>query len=196
MGRLQQVDNNVYSKKRAAHAKIRGQPSFETWSPASEELLKTLNDQGGDAVAALRVKLSRNISTAKQQMNVLGDALDSISAGSGRGDPWLCLPPAVADGCVRNCVGRRGRNGVRGRWLPDAAENQNRSGRRPPAGRHSSHSTLAVAVDFLGVWPGRTPFRCLLADSPPRNRIAFAPSILIRDGRYACSAAGPPQSVT
>jgi hypothetical protein len=32
--------------------------------------------RGGDAVAALRVKLSRNISTAKQQMNVPGDALD------------------------------------------------------------------------------------------------------------------------
>jgi ElaB/YqjD/DUF883 family membrane-anchored ribosome-binding protein len=28
----------------------------------------------------LRVKLSRNIATAKQQMDVLGDALDSISA--------------------------------------------------------------------------------------------------------------------
>ena len=76
---VHQADNDVYSEKRAAHAKIRGKPSFEPWSPASEELLKTLNDQGGDAVAALRVKLSGNISTAKQQINVLGEALDSIS---------------------------------------------------------------------------------------------------------------------
>lgn len=47
---------------------------------SSEELLKTLNDQSGDAVTALRIKLSRNIASAKQQMNVLGDALDSVSA--------------------------------------------------------------------------------------------------------------------
>jgi len=46
---------------------------------SSEELLKNLGDQSGDAVAALRVKLSRNIATAKQQMNVIGEALDSIS---------------------------------------------------------------------------------------------------------------------
>jgi ElaB/YqjD/DUF883 family membrane-anchored ribosome-binding protein len=47
---------------------------------SSEELLQTLGDQSGDAVAALRVKLSRNIATAKQQMNVIGEALDSIAA--------------------------------------------------------------------------------------------------------------------
>ena len=46
---------------------------------AGAEHLETLNDQGRDAVAALRVKLSTNISTAKQQMSVLGEALDSIS---------------------------------------------------------------------------------------------------------------------
>jgi len=64
----------VRRSRKSAEAELRNLVS------SSEELLKTLNDQGGDAVAALRVKLSRNIATAKQQMNVLGDALDSISA--------------------------------------------------------------------------------------------------------------------
>jgi len=102
---VHQVDNDVYSEKWAAHAKIRGKPSFETWSPASEELLKTLNDQGGDAVAALRVKLSRNISTAKQQMSVLGDALDSISREAAQEiqgfvsrRPWLTVALGIVLG--------------------------------------------------------------------------------------------------
>jgi ElaB/YqjD/DUF883 family membrane-anchored ribosome-binding protein len=64
---------NVRRSRKSAEAELRNLVS------SSEELLKTLSDQGGDAVAALRVKLSRNIATAKQQMNVLGDALDSIS---------------------------------------------------------------------------------------------------------------------
>jgi ElaB/YqjD/DUF883 family membrane-anchored ribosome-binding protein len=64
---------NVRRSQKTAEAELRNLVS------SSEELLKTLSDQGGDAVAALRVKLSRNIATAKQQMDVLGDALDSIS---------------------------------------------------------------------------------------------------------------------
>jgi ElaB/YqjD/DUF883 family membrane-anchored ribosome-binding protein len=63
----------------------------------------SFHSQSGDAVAALRVKLSRNIATAKQQMNVLGDALDSIpeqaveeSRGFVSRRPWT----AVALGIV------------------------------------------------------------------------------------------------
>ncbi|MDB6014587.1 MAG: hypothetical protein JWL65_6837 [Gammaproteobacteria bacterium] len=85
--------------RKSAEAELRNLVS------SSEELLKTLNDQGGDAVAALRVKLSRNISTAKQQMNVLGDALDSISreaAEETRGfvsrRPWLTVALGIVLG--------------------------------------------------------------------------------------------------
>jgi ElaB/YqjD/DUF883 family membrane-anchored ribosome-binding protein len=85
--------------RKSAEAELRNLVS------SSEELLKTLNDQSGDAVAALRVKLSRNISTAKQQMNVLGDALDSISreaAEETRGlvsrRPWLTVALGIVLG--------------------------------------------------------------------------------------------------
>ena len=101
---VHQVDNDVYSEKRAAHAKIGGSRARNLVS-SSEELLKTLNDQGGDAVAALRVKLSRNISTAKQQMNVLGDALDSISREAAEEThgfvsrrPWLTVALGIVLG--------------------------------------------------------------------------------------------------
>jgi ElaB/YqjD/DUF883 family membrane-anchored ribosome-binding protein len=72
---------------------------------SSEELLKTLGDQSGDAVAALRVKLSRNIATAKQQMNVIGEALDSIATETAQETqsfvarrPWTAVALGVAVG--------------------------------------------------------------------------------------------------
>jgi len=53
----------------------------------------------------LRVKLSRNISAAKQQMNVIGDALDSISSEAVEEAqsfvsrrPWTALALGVAMG--------------------------------------------------------------------------------------------------
>jgi ElaB/YqjD/DUF883 family membrane-anchored ribosome-binding protein len=71
---------------------------------AGAEHLETLNDQGRDAVAALRVKLGRTISTAKQQMK-LGDALDSISReaaqetrGLGASRPWLTVALGIVLG--------------------------------------------------------------------------------------------------
>lgn len=85
--------------RKSAEAELRNLVS------SSEELLKTLGDQGGDAVAALRVKLSRNISAAKQQMNVIGDALDSISSEAVEEAqsfvsrrPWTALALGVAMG--------------------------------------------------------------------------------------------------
>jgi len=65
---------------RSGRARKSAEAELRNLVSSSEELLKTLGDQSGDAVAALRVKLSRNIATAKQQMNVIGEALDSISA--------------------------------------------------------------------------------------------------------------------
>ena len=64
---------------RSGRARKSAEAELRNLVSSSEELLKTLGDQSGDAVAALRVKLSRNIATAKQQMNVIGEALDSIS---------------------------------------------------------------------------------------------------------------------
>ena len=85
--------------RKSAEAELRNLVS------SSEELLKSLEDQGGDAVAALRVKLSRNISAAKQQMNVIGDALDSISSEAVEEAqsfvsrrPWTALALGVAMG--------------------------------------------------------------------------------------------------
>jgi ElaB/YqjD/DUF883 family membrane-anchored ribosome-binding protein len=69
----------MFTARNGRRARKSAEAELRNLVSSSEELLKTLNEQGGDAVAALRVKLSRNISTAKQQMSVLGDALDSIS---------------------------------------------------------------------------------------------------------------------
>jgi ElaB/YqjD/DUF883 family membrane-anchored ribosome-binding protein len=73
------VTENNGSAKNGRRARKSAETELRNLVASSEELLQTLSDQSGDAVTALRVKLSRNISTAKQQMGVLGDALDSIS---------------------------------------------------------------------------------------------------------------------
>lgn len=85
--------------RKSAEAELRNLVS------SSEELLKTLGDQGGDAVAALRIKLNRNISAAKQQMNVIGQALDSISSEAAEETqsfvsrrPWTAVALGVAMG--------------------------------------------------------------------------------------------------
>jgi ElaB/YqjD/DUF883 family membrane-anchored ribosome-binding protein len=72
----------MFTAKNGRRARESAEAELRKLVSSSEELLQTLGDQGGDAVAALRVKLSRNIATAKQQMSVLGDALDSISSGA------------------------------------------------------------------------------------------------------------------
>jgi ElaB/YqjD/DUF883 family membrane-anchored ribosome-binding protein len=69
----------MFTAKRVQRSRKTAEAELRNLVSSSEELLKTLGDQSGTAVAALRVKLGRNIATAKQQMNVLGDALDSIS---------------------------------------------------------------------------------------------------------------------
>ena len=95
----------MFTAKNGRRARKSAEAELRNLVASSEELLKTLNDQGGDAVAALRVKLSRNISTAKQQMNVLGDALDSISReaaeetrGSVSRRPWLTVALGIVLG--------------------------------------------------------------------------------------------------
>lgn len=69
----------MFTARTGRHARKSAEAELRNLVSSSEELLKSLGDQSGDAVAALRVKLSRNIATAKQQMNVIGDALDSIA---------------------------------------------------------------------------------------------------------------------
>jgi ElaB/YqjD/DUF883 family membrane-anchored ribosome-binding protein len=69
----------MFTARNGRHARKSAEAELRNLVSSSEELLKTLGDQSGDAVAALRVKLSRNIATAKQQMSVIGEALDSIS---------------------------------------------------------------------------------------------------------------------
>jgi ElaB/YqjD/DUF883 family membrane-anchored ribosome-binding protein len=69
----------MFTAKNGRRARKSAEAELRNLVASSEELLKTLNDQGGDAVAALRVKLSRNIASAKQQMSALGDALDSVA---------------------------------------------------------------------------------------------------------------------
>jgi len=95
----------MFTAKNGRRTRKSAEAELRNLVASSEELLKTLNDQGGDAVAALRVKLSRNISTAKQQMNVLGEALDSISreaAEESRGfvsrRPWLTVALGIVLG--------------------------------------------------------------------------------------------------
>jgi hypothetical protein len=61
--------------RRRRHARKSVEAELRNLVSSSAEPLESSNDQGGAAVAALRVKLGRNISTAKQQMNVLGAAL-------------------------------------------------------------------------------------------------------------------------
>jgi ElaB/YqjD/DUF883 family membrane-anchored ribosome-binding protein len=65
--------NSGRRARKSAEAELRNLVS------SSEELLKTLSDQTGDAATALRIKLSRNIASAKEQMDALGDALDSVT---------------------------------------------------------------------------------------------------------------------
>jgi ElaB/YqjD/DUF883 family membrane-anchored ribosome-binding protein len=95
----------MFTAKNGRRARKSAAAELHNLVASSEELLETLNDQGGDALAALRVKLGRNISTAKQQMNALGDALDSISreaAGKTRGSlssrPWLTVALGIVLG--------------------------------------------------------------------------------------------------
>jgi ElaB/YqjD/DUF883 family membrane-anchored ribosome-binding protein len=90
---------NGRNARKSAEAELRNLVS------SSEELLKSLGDQSGDAVAALRVKLSRNIATAKQQMNTIGAALDSISTeaveetqGFVSRRPWTAVALGIAVG--------------------------------------------------------------------------------------------------
>lgn len=65
--------NSGRRARKSAEAELRDLVS------SSEELLKTLGDQTGDAATALRIKLSRNIASAKEQMSALSDALDSVT---------------------------------------------------------------------------------------------------------------------
>ncbi len=110
----------MFTAKNGRRARKSAEAELGNLVASSEELLQTLSDQGGDAVAALRVKLSRNISTAKQQMNVLGDALDSISRdavqetqGFVARRPWtavaLGIVLGVAVGTAFAVVGSSGR---------------------------------------------------------------------------------------
>jgi ElaB/YqjD/DUF883 family membrane-anchored ribosome-binding protein len=69
----------MFTAREGRRARKSAEAELQNLVSSSEELLKTLSDQSSDAVTALRIKLSQNIAAAKQQMNTLGGALDSIS---------------------------------------------------------------------------------------------------------------------
>ena len=95
----------MFTARTSERARKSAEAELRNLVSSSEELLKTLGDQGGDAVAALRIKLSRNISAAKQQMNVIGEALDSISSEAMEETqsfvsrrPWTAMALGIAMG--------------------------------------------------------------------------------------------------
>ena len=95
----------MFTARSGRNARKSAEAELRNLVSSSEELLKSLGDQSGDAVAALRVKLSRNIATAKQQMNTIGEALDSISteaAEEAQGfvsrRPWTAVALGIAVG--------------------------------------------------------------------------------------------------
>lgn len=72
---------------------------------SSEELLKSLGEQSGDAVAALKLKLSRNIAQARSQMNGLAEAFEQVSEQAEEESrrlinrrPWLAVGVGVVLG--------------------------------------------------------------------------------------------------
>lgn len=95
----------MFTARNSRHTRQSAEAELRNLVSSSEELLKSLGDQSGDAVAALRIKLSRNIATAKQQMNVIGEALDSIATEAAQETqsfvsrrPWTAVALGVAVG--------------------------------------------------------------------------------------------------
>jgi ElaB/YqjD/DUF883 family membrane-anchored ribosome-binding protein len=70
----------MFTAKNGRRARKSAEAELRKLVSSSEELLETLSDQSDATVAALRIKLNRNLAAAKQQINVLSDGLDSISA--------------------------------------------------------------------------------------------------------------------
>ncbi len=74
----------MFTAKNGRRARKSAEAELRNLVASSEELLQTLSYQIGDAVTALRVMLSRDISTAKQKMGVFAEALDSVSREAAR----------------------------------------------------------------------------------------------------------------
>jgi ElaB/YqjD/DUF883 family membrane-anchored ribosome-binding protein len=74
------TDGYVIMRLNGQRARKSAEAELQNLMSSSEELLQSLGEQSGDAVAALKLKLSRNISQAKNQLNELAQALEQVSA--------------------------------------------------------------------------------------------------------------------